>query len=188
MIPWDEHRATVTPAEYERVVGELLAAVGRDLPAFQVQNQELIDTPEGGYRIDVTARFSALGAAFLVLIECKDHARRVERADVQVLADRLRATGAQKGMLFSTNGFQKGALEFARAHHIALIRLLEGELTYETRSYRAPDAPRPKPPSWADIPPFVGYLNSLDQDERWCESMVEPHRTEPLIEFLVGSV
>lgn len=187
ILPWEDHRTPIRPDEYERQVAALLAALGRDVPEFRVQHQETVPTPDGTFRIDVTARFSQLGADFLVLIECKDHARPVERDDVQVLADKLRAAGAVKGMLFSTNGFQKGAIEYARARRIALVRFIEGELTYETRAARQADAPRPKPPPWANIPPYVGILTAMDSEGRWLQSVVEPGRTEPLVEFLGGS-
>ena len=139
--------------------------------------------PDGQYRIDVTVRFAQLGADFLVLAECKDHARPVEREDVQVLADKLRAAGAQKGMLFSTNGFQKGAIDYARSHGIALVRIIEGALTYETRGVRA-DNVRPAPPPWANIPPFVGQVVSLADNGHVHVTLVERGRTNALRQFL----
>ena len=186
LIPREEHRASISPDEYEREVAALLQALGRDLPGFQVQHQETVSTPDGSYRIDVTARFSQLGADFLILVECKDHARPVERKDVQVLADKLRAAGAQKGMLFSTNGFQKGAIEYARARRIALVRLVEGELTYQTRAMHVPGAPRPKPPPRADVPKYLGVMTSVTPEGGLMQSVVDPGRTEPLSEFVVA--
>jgi restriction system protein len=78
---------------------------------------------------------------------------------VQILADKVRAAGAQKGILFATNGFQRGALEYAQVHGIALVRLVDGALTYETADPSA--GPRPAPPPWANIQPFVGQLVTL---------------------------
>jgi restriction system protein len=120
----------------------------------------------------------------LVLAECKDHARPVEREDVQVLADKLRAAGAQKGMLFSTNGFQKGAIDYARSHGIALIRIIEGALTYETRGAARSDYVRPTPPPSANIPLFVGQLVSLAENGHVHVSVVERGRTNALRQFL----
>jgi restriction system protein len=186
LIPWEDHRTSITPDEYEKEVAALLQALARDLPGFQVQHLETVSTPDGSYKIDVTARFSQLGVDFLILVECKDHARPVERKDVQVLADKLRAASAQKGMLFSTNGFQKGAIEYAKARRIALVRLIEGELTYQTRAVRLAGAPRPKPPPWADIPKYLCVMIRLGHDGGWTQSVVEPRRTEPLRDFVVG--
>lgn len=90
-------------------------------------------------------------------------------------------------MLFSTNGFQRGAIEYAQARCIALVRLIEGEFTYETRAARSANAPRPKPPPWANIPKYVGIVTTLSENGRWEQSVVETERTDPLVEFLVGS-
>ncbi|MFZ0751392.1 MAG: restriction endonuclease, partial [Pyrinomonadaceae bacterium] len=100
--------------------------VGLKLPNFKVQRLEKLNTPDGVYEIDVTARFEVLGAQFLVLIECKHHKNPIKRDVVQLLHDRVRAVGAHKGMIFSTGRFQRGAIQFARAHRIALIQIIEG--------------------------------------------------------------
>jgi restriction system protein len=131
----------------------------------------------------VTVRFDQLGAHFLVLVECKDHSRPVEREDVQVLADKVRAAGAQKGMLFSTNGFQRGAVEYARSHGVALVRVIEGALTYESRGLPV-DGLRPEPPPWAKIPPFVGQLIWLADNGNVRTSLLERGRIDALKAFL----
>ena len=56
----------------------------------------------------------------------------------------MQSTGAHKGILVSAIGFQKGALEFARVHGIALVQLVDGAALFATRAL---DAPRPKPGS-----------------------------------------
>jgi restriction system protein len=78
-------------------------------------------------KIDVTARFTALDTNFLVLIECKHHKHPIKRDVIQVLRDRLESIGAQKGMVFSTVRFQSGAVEYAKAHNIALIKVTDSE-------------------------------------------------------------
>lgn len=181
--PWADRRTGIEGAEFERVVAEILQELSKSLQNCRIENQELIKAADGQYRIDVTVRFDQLGAQFLVLVECKDHSRPVEREDVQVLADKVRAAGAQKGMLFSTNGFQRGAVEYARNHGIALVRVIEGALTYETRALPV-DGQRPGPPPWANIPPFVGQLISLADNGNVCTALVDRGRTEPLKEFL----
>jgi len=100
IAPWGDHRAKVDGAEFERVVAELLREAGRDLSDFRLEQQQMVSTHDGQYRIDVTLRFSQLGVQFVVLVECKDHARPVEREDVQVLADKKRAAAAHKAILF----------------------------------------------------------------------------------------
>jgi restriction system protein len=155
------------------------------LAGFRVEHQELLETPDGDYRIDVTVRFTQLGVDFLVIAECKDHKRPVERRDVQILSDKLRAAGAQKGILFSTNGFQKGAIEYARSHGIALVRLVEGALTYETRGLG--NSARPAPPPWVDLPKFVGCLISLCDDVRYNVSVMLSGHVGALSGFLASA-
>ncbi len=160
---------------------DLLTEAGNMLEGFIVEHRELLQAPDGRYEIDVTARFRALGVDFLVLVECKDHVRPIEREDVQILADRKRATAAQKAILFSTNGFQRGAIEYARVHGIALVRVLEGALTYETKSVY--QAKPPVPPPWANIPAFIGQVICLHEDAIHMWS-VERGRPDALVDYL----
>lgn len=172
--------------EFERLVAELLREAGRDLPDFRLEQQEIVKAPDGQYRIDVTLRFSQMGAQFVVFVECKDHTRPVAREDIQVLADKKRAAGAHKAILFSTNGFQRGAIDYAKSHGIALIRVLEGALTYETRSWPQ-TGPRPAPPPWVHIPAFIGQLVCLGDDAKIHVSVVEPGETNALAQFLASA-
>ncbi|MGH3550542.1 MAG: restriction endonuclease [Pseudonocardiaceae bacterium] len=98
---------------------------------------------DGTYVIDVTARFTLLGAEFLMLFECKRHRSPVKREDVQVLKDKLRSTGAHKGVVVAASGFQRGALEYARTHRIACVRLVDEAWVYETRDLAPAAAPEP---------------------------------------------
>lgn len=148
----------VTPIEFEQLVASLLRKQGVGLKDFRVQHLEPIAASDGEYKIDVTARFEALGANFLVLIECKHQSRPIEREVVQVLADKVRSAGAQKGMLFATTRFQRGALEYARLHGVALVRVADGRTTYETRSA----GPIPAYPPW--LPRYVGWLTQINRD------------------------
>ena len=72
------------------------------------------------------------GAEFLVLIECKYHNKPVRRDDLILLEGKRVDLVAQKAMLFSTSGFQKGALRYAKSHKIATITFKDGHSTYET--------------------------------------------------------
>jgi hypothetical protein len=40
-------------------------------------------------------------------------------------SDRLQAVGAQKGMMFATTGYRRGALEYVAVHGIALVTVAE---------------------------------------------------------------
>lgn len=145
--------ATLTPGEYELAVKGILDGAGVSLSEFSTKHLERVEGVDGSYIIDVTARFSALGTDFFVLIECKHERRKVERQDVQVLHDKLRSTGAQKGMLFSIAGFQEGAIQYADVHGIALAHMADGGTSWVTKSF----GPKTPPPPWANIPKHVAW-------------------------------
>jgi restriction system protein len=149
------HTLTIPAAQFEAEVEGILRRIGIGLADFKVQRLEKIHATDGIYEIDVTARFKALGD-MLVLIECKHHKNPIKREVVQVLYDKLRAIGAQKGMIFSTVRFQKGAIEFAQAHGIALVLVADGGTTYITRSAAAGIMDN------RDAPPYVAWLVRLN--------------------------
>src|SRR6266849_10687491 len=97
--------ADPSPKEFELEVRALLDQLGRKLTSFETKHRENIPGDDGSYEIDATARYEALGANFLVLIECKKQTASVKRDAVQILHDRVRSCGAQKGMLFTTSRF-----------------------------------------------------------------------------------
>lgn len=147
---------SLTPHDYELLVKNIIDEAAGALVDYQSEHLASLSGVDGDYVIDVVATFSALGAKFVVLIECKHHARKVERQDVQVLYTKLQSLGAQKGMLFSTSGFQSGALEFATIHGIALVEVATGISNWHTRSA----GPTPPPPPWISVPKYIGWLYS----------------------------
>jgi restriction system protein len=109
-----------------------------------------LDTDDGTYEIDVTARFKAFGAEYLTPVECKHHKKPIKREVVQVLSARLNSLHAKKGMLFSTADFQSGAIEYALKHKIALIKIANGRTAYITKA-TVPSSPLPP-----GCPEYVG--------------------------------
>ena len=57
-------------------------------------------------------------------------------------------------MIFSTSGFQEGALEFAKSHGIATVQFTDGAATYFAKSFGRDSAA--DVPLWADLPDYVG--------------------------------
>lgn len=148
----------LTPRQYELEVKALLDGLSMGLIDYQSEHREIVVGADGEYEIDITARFTALGANFLTLIECKRYSKPVEREKVQVLYSKLQSVGAQKGMIFSTSGFQSGASEFAEVHGIALIELVDGRATWIRKGA---DTGQPVP--WSEVPAYipriVGWLH-----------------------------
>lgn len=149
---------TLTPKQFEAQVKDTIASLGATLTGFEVQQLEVLNTDDGNYEIDVTARFEAFGAEYLTLIECKHHKNPIKREYVQVLFAKMHSLQAQKGMLFSTADFQSGAIEFALKHRIALVRIADGRTAYVTKGA----GPRsPLPPGF---PKHVGWMTVLNKD------------------------
>ncbi len=148
----------MTPEEFELEVKRILEAQGSGLKNVRTAHRRVIRAADGSYEIDVTAQFEAFSLKFLVLVECKHQKKPVEREVVQVLFDRVRATGAQKAVLFATTSFQRGAIDFAKAHGIALVQIVEGKHAYLTRGLDE----SPAPPPW--VPPFVAFLFKRSED------------------------
>jgi restriction system protein len=97
-----------------------------------------------------------------------------------VLESKLRDVNAQKGMLFSTSGFQSGALEFAAAKHIATVAVVQGEWLYETRAAGGRPA---KPPPWVRFDPYAGIRMTKTQTGLACHT-IELSRVDAIVEWL----
>lgn len=179
--PFDEQNITeLSPEAFELAVKQMLEASGNGLKEFVAEHRSNVHGVDGAYEVDVKATFNALGVDFQVLVECKHHRYPIKREVVQILHDRIRSTGSHKGMLFATSTFQKGALDYAKTHGIALIRIADGKTCYETRSLYPP----PGPPSWVYLPDYVGWRMQLTDEGNIQMSAISSDRAEGLAEFL----
>ena len=125
----------ITPGEFEEfVAGELLGAAGSEVDDLVVAVQEKIIGTDGAYNFDVTVRYRFAGMAFLVVVEAKLHRNPIKRELVQVLHQKIRSVGAHKGVMVATSPYQAGAVEFARAHGIALVTVAESRYVFATRN------------------------------------------------------
>lgn len=84
-MPLLEDSISLSPEEFELAVKGILDSAAGSLVQYESAHLEPLAASDGEYIIDVTARFEALGAGFLVIVECKHHKRKVERQDVQIL-------------------------------------------------------------------------------------------------------
>src|ERR1700761_76610 len=125
-VPWRRNWLKVTPAQFEAMTGEYLRGLKGEVKKFTVTRQAKLEGPDGAFVLDALVRFEEFGAEFLIVVECKHHKDPVKRELVQVLRDKVRSVNAQKAMMFSTGGFQKGAIAYARSQKIALIHCTAG--------------------------------------------------------------
>ena len=91
----------INATDFERLIRDWILKQGGELASLEVTHNAKVETYDSTYQIDVLVKFQAFaGAEFTVLVECKKYRSAVERELVQVLHDKVRSTGAHKGMLF----------------------------------------------------------------------------------------
>lgn len=178
--PWNPREGVqITPEEFEKQVFEWVSACP-EVSSVEVTHQAEVQGQGGQYAIDIRMRLTVLGGAVLDLfIECKHQGRAVERDEALLLESKLRDTGAHKGMLVSTSGFQKGAIEYAAAHGIATVTLIAGEWLYITKA----EGPSPAPPTWLDLPRYAG-IRVTPADGGVRSHTILPDHLDAISEFL----
>ena len=125
--PEQEYICSITPTEFEKYCGEILLGYAEKerLHDFRITHDTKLESYDGVYQIDLYATFTAMGVEFKVICECKQYKNSVNREKVVVLADKVKSLGAHKGILLSTSGFQRGAIQYAKQHGIALIQVFD---------------------------------------------------------------
>lgn len=151
----------LTPTEFEKYCCDFLNgyAEKEKLQNFKITHDTKIKASDGRYQIDVYAEFTAMGAQFKVLCECKKYKNRVNRDKVAILHRKLESIGAHKGILISTSDFQSGAIEYAIAHGIALIKAEDYRFEYLSHSSGTQKSSDNDPFLYAErrMPPYVAF-------------------------------
>ncbi len=184
--PWNPSKSVeVSPEEYEIQVVEWLKSIDIAASNVTVCHLERIIGSGGEYEIDAVAKVCIFGEAEItVLVECKRYSRPVERKVILELHSKINDSGAHKGMIFSTSGFQEGALEYASTHGIATITFLDGKAKYETRSRGREEL---EPPSWISYPKYIGTVMKYEKGKIHSHSISTEH-TQPLVEWLTDRI
>jgi hypothetical protein len=92
-------------------------------------NVVLIGKSGAPRQIDVAIRATQGLVNHLVLAECKYWRKRVKREQVDSLATAIDDLNASRGIIFSTEGFQEGAVTLAKHKGIELFKLRELEVS-----------------------------------------------------------
>jgi hypothetical protein len=150
-------RPDMTAAEAEVFVMELIRASEPTLSDLEIQLHEEISGMDGDYDFDGTVRFTAMGAAYLTLVEVKLHRNPIKRDLVMILNQKKQSVGAHKAVMFSSSQYQSGALDFAIAHGIGLATMTEGRFTFEVRAQVRPPALSRAQAAEMGIPTFVAH-------------------------------
>lgn len=181
--PWNPREPTnTTPVEYEKQVLSWLEGACPQVNSFRIEHLKKLSGSGGEYEFDGVAEIEVFnGAIIKILIECKRYSSPVEREVILAFHSKILDVGAHKGMVFSTSGFQKGAISYATSKGIAAISFFEGQYLYETRSLYPPY----KPPSHLQFPKFAGSMFSGDEN-RFTVSTFDESNLEVLGQFLNG--
>lgn len=169
-----EYVCSITPIEFEKYCRDILASFAEEeqLSNFSITHNVRIPAEDGTYQIDIYAVFMALGVEFKILCECKQYTSPVNREKVVLLHDKLRSLGAHKGVLLSTSGFQSGAIQYAKVHGIALIRVEDYRFEYLSHSSgKSNDVNDPFLYAEKHMPPFVAF--------ECTSNAVEPRKVYP---------
>jgi restriction system protein len=152
--PWIlDDPVEISPEGFERLVHSWLSRGTESLTDFRAEHLRTISGAAGEYKIDIAVEFTVPeGARILAFVECKHQKRPVEREQVMVLEGKLRDAGAHKGIMFSTSGFQRGALDYAATRGIATVNVQDAQSLYITSSLFPP----PVLPSLAVAGGYVG--------------------------------
>ncbi|HET9897920.1 MAG TPA: restriction endonuclease [Streptosporangiaceae bacterium] len=149
----------ITPGEFEEFVAvHLLGSAGAEVSNLAIVLHETVAGADGRYDFDVTARYEFAGMSFLVLVEAKLHKNPVKRQHVQILHQKIQSVGAHKGVIVATAPYQIGAVEFAKAHGIALVTVTEGRFIFETRdTLPGPELSREEAAARLGLPTFIAH-------------------------------
>lgn len=180
-------QADISPAEFEQFVADLLAAGAPGLDGYHVTVHDVIEGVDGKYDFDATARFSLHGLEFLVVVEAKFHKNPIKREVVQILHSKAVSVGAHKAVLVTTSHFQRGAIEFAKKHGIALVTVTEGRFTIEVRAATKPPAlSREDAAKFYGLPTFTGvYIGPAESPESDMMAIVGPDSPDRVQELVL---
>lgn len=119
-------------------------SISAKVPVFQgfseiikvviAKHNQQVEAYDGTYQIDVLAEFTALRSRIKVLVECKKLTRAVDRDKAMLLHGKLQSIGANKGILISTTGFQRGAVQYAKMHGLTLWQLCDRSIRHVVAS------------------------------------------------------
>jgi len=89
--------------------------------------KKFISAAGNSYEVDLSYYFEIGNAKYLTLVECKQWNSKVTREKIGHFKSVLDELKANKGIVITTKGFQKGAIEFAKTNGIGLFKISNDE-------------------------------------------------------------
>ena len=158
----------LTPIDFEKYCYKILKGYAEEerLKDFSIEHNKKIKVSDGKYQIDIYASFIALGCEIKILCECKRYKNPVNRDKVVILHKKLDSLGAHKGILMTNNRFQSGAIQYAKEHGIALIKVSTIGPEYFSHSNGLDNYSEDDPFLYGEkmLPPYRAVLVTKDSD------------------------
>lgn len=116
----------MTPTEFEILTQRLIAnklkqEFGFDIPVDHLRT--FTSLTGNTYEIDISYTFSLFDINYVTLVECKHWNSYVTRGKIGYFKSIIDDLKAHKGIIVTTNGFQKGAIAYAKSQNIGLIKI-----------------------------------------------------------------
>lgn len=162
-IPVIDTALEMNPIDFEKYSLQILQNQTKGLDNVKFVHNKVVEAYDGNYQLDGYIEFEVMGVLYKTIVECKHYKNPISREVVQKVYDNIRAIGAQKGIVVSTSNFQSGAIDYARAHGIALIQMTETEDTFYTRSQHKVIMNHPYVPSNGSFP-YIGVMIGRGRD------------------------
>jgi len=108
--------------EYEIYVRDIMQALlnADGLKTVKVEHDVQVQGISRSHQIDVYWEYELGGVLHRVIINCKNYTSTVEVTHVETLAGVLNDLPGVRGLIVTTLGFQKGAIDYAKVHQIGL--------------------------------------------------------------------
>lgn len=147
---------SLLPHEVEIFVVRELRKAGLEPKAVKVRERTRAADQSDDYVVELGCSLRIGDADRDVLIECRNHRAPLDVGAVEKLHAKLPVAKAQHAMLFSTSGFEPGAVRTARALGIPLLAVADGKSAF----MRSPWGMAGDPPAW--VPEYMAELVDLD--------------------------
>lgn len=114
--------------EYEIWTKEIYEEIIKQegFPGANIQHDVTIQGLTTSHQIDIFFSYNLAGTTHGIAFECKDYKARVSQEKIMAFKSKIDdIREVTKGIFVARNGFQKGAISFAKAHRIELVELRE---------------------------------------------------------------
>lgn len=113
-----------------------------------------------------------------ILIECRNQREPIAGDALQAMRSHLQGDGRQRGIMFSTSGYEPDAIRAARVAGIAALTVSDGKLAF----MRSASGMAGQPPAW--VPEYMSEVVDLDAQGQLRHVLVVAGRPELILDRL----